>query len=118
MVGLNLCDLPYSDFEDSEFLVNSISNRVSDNRIFVGSYFCDQKFLRTIHQQIDLFCKAMAPDRVALVLPVFGQRCIMQAKSCIDACLVCLDGLCDEIVVNDPGMLRWISMHYSKSIFG
>lgn len=89
------------------------AGRTELRRLYVGSSFCSQYFLRqpdALWREAFALCRA---ERIpaTLVLPVFSQRDLSAAKVRICSLLAEFGTLIDEVTVNDIGMLAWLSEH-------
>lgn len=93
---------------------NAISPQVQF--VYVGSYFCDQYFCQTPNKVWQM-CFQRIKDHGAsavLVIPTPSQQRLAVIKQRI-ACLMEKYGdQIQEIVVNDPGMMSWITSTYPE----
>lgn len=82
--------------------------------IYVGSYFCDRYFLYTPEEvwQLCLNKAADASYKTVLVIPLPGQSLLQQVCDKVTE-LVNTGKVC-ELVVNDPGMLRWCGKRFPE----
>lgn len=90
----------------------------SIERLYVGSNFCEQYFLR---QPERLWREAFALCRresipATLVLPVFSQKDLAAGKGRIAALLRRYGGDIDEITANDPGMVAFSFEHLDRPL--
>lgn len=90
----------------------------SVERLYVGSNFCEQYFLR---QPERLWREAFALCRregisATLVLPVFSQKDLAAGKDRIAALLRRYGGDIDEITANDPGMVDFSFTHLDRPL--
>ena len=78
-------------------------------RIYMGSSFCSQYYIGfNGYKNILYICKSRGIP-VTLVIPIFSEKDIeCGKKKTIEICQ-CLDGIIDEITVNDIGMLSWLN---------
>lgn len=75
--------------------------------IYIGSYFCDRYFLNTPEEtwRVCLYHINNMSRKAVLVIPIPGQNLL---KNILDKVEKLVDtGNISELVVNDPGMLRW-----------
>lgn len=112
MSTISFCDISFSVIDKRRNLSTQYLNKYANRRILVGSYFCDRFFLDAIDDQIAGFCGLLKPVSVGLVLPVFRNEYLDVAKSRIKLVVGQLGSLCEEITVNDPGMLIWASASF------
>lgn len=96
--ALNLCDMFPSytarGYKDEEY-----------DRIYHGSYFCSNYFLKTMGEQIH-------DEKATIVIPTVTERYYTRVMDCLASYL----GHCGsnpEIVVNDLGTMSYISHEYS-----
>ncbi len=90
----------------------------SVERLYVGSTFCEQYFLR---QPERLWRESFALCRregisATLVLPVFSQKDLTAGKDRIVALLRRYGGDIDEITANDPGMVEFSFSHLDRPL--
>ena len=94
--------------------INKAAGYSECKRIYMGSSFCGQYFLRLSPKRIDefiIFCKEQ-DMRVTLVLPVFTQKYLLEGKKKTQELVEKYMGVIDEITVNDYGMLQYIANTY------
>lgn len=83
-------------------------------RVYVGSSFCAQYFLRASKEMmtaLKLFCEKER-TKITLVLPMFSQKYITAGKQKIEQLLACGSDSIDEITVNDFGMMEYVKKQY------
>lgn len=83
-----------------------LAGRTAAERLYVGSSFCSQYFLR---QPMSLWSEAFALCRqrgmaATLVVPVVSQRDLASACSLVEELLNSHGDMIDEVTVNDIGM--------------
>jgi hypothetical protein len=111
MFCLNLCEI-LSDSLWEHITVEDFFDLVSKKhgtieRVYIGSYFCSQFFLRLSgYKRLFHYCKEKNIP-ITIVIPVFSQKDIAFGKNKIDSICTDSQGLIDEITVNDVGMLSW-----------
>lgn len=111
MFCLNLCDILCDFFWDQitveDFFDLLRKNHRTIERVYIGSYFCSQFFLRLSgYNKLFRYCKDNEIP-ITIVLPVFSQKDISLGKNKIDKLCTDFHGVIDEITVNDVGMLSW-----------
>lgn len=109
MFCINLCDI-FSMNAREEYIEMSIAKienmtKKKIKRIYLGSYFCDRFFLnfKGYHDLLQ-YCK-VKKIHATLVVPVFSQNTLCRGKKRISEICECLEGVIDEVTVNDLGML-------------
>ena len=116
-ICINLCDIILSIPNVNSFIV--YLNRKFDNcsnmkkRIYVGSYFCSRYFLHMKERLVKDWIPTWFDMQyaISLVIPVCTEGVLDDIKKMIDYMLRNWN-ICDEIVVNDYGMLMYISNNY------
>lgn len=121
---LNLGEVlnPYilKKFSVEEILKKAISNSCPGidaiDRIYIGSSFCSQYFLKIINylQPILDYCSSNDIP-ITLTIPIFSQKDLREAKIRI-VDLIEKNNCIDEITVNDLGMLSYFQNHTKYSI--
>lgn len=88
------------------------------HRIYIGSYFCSQYFLYINEHHIrELVSSLMNSNiKITLVIPIITEKHLEKAKKKIGQILDILSYNCDEITVNDYGMLDYINKTYVYGI--
>lgn len=96
-------------------IYNSYSWRYGEiNRIYVGTSFCGELFIKTILEDMEYIASCFGNKiRVNLTIPVFTESCFIQGKSIINTLLDKFADLIDEITVNDIGIYNYV-LNYSK----
>lgn len=109
---LNLCEISDQNQKYTEILQNLFqeierSRNVKVERVYVGSSFCSQYFMNFSSwvNTVDL-CR-IKKIKLTLVIPVFSESNLSQAKKKIDRILGRAGKIIDEITVNDVGMLNY-----------
>lgn len=111
---LNLCEI--CDFPNIEAVISRLKDNYVINRIYIGSYFCDNYFLKCnydkiiklIYSSFDKKCK------ITLVIPVPTERTLNEMKKQLNIIRNFSDYI-DEITVNDYGMLVYISEYFNSN---
>ncbi len=78
-------------------------------RVFVGSYFCDRRFLALGDASVAAvaeFCSARG-CAATLVLPIFPQSTLAAGLARAEEILTRWSGVFDEVTVNDFGAAVW-----------
>ena len=84
--------------------------------LYVGSYFCDRYYCST-SPRIWEECFAVARDRgvaAVLVIPTPSQALLGTLKKQTHALMDAYGELIQEVVVNDSGMLEWVTVNYPE----
>ena len=81
-------------------IYNSYSWRYGEiNRIYVGTSFCGELFIKTILEDMEYIASCFGNKiRVNLTIPVFTESCFIQGKSIINTLLDRFADLIDEIM--------------------
>lgn len=109
---LNLCEILNKQVLENDFI--HILLGTSYEQVYFGSYFCSQYFLEMT------FCKAFISYiktkaiGLTLVIPIFSENDLYDAKMMIDKILTYEDHYIREVTVNDIGMLYYIRNHYKN----
>lgn len=111
---LNLCDL----FLNSNIIEKVKEKKNQYKRIYIGSYFCAEYFLKLSAVKLDgiLFQLNNGEEvnyLITLVIPIATQKNVNNVKENIEKLLGKYTEVIDEITVNDYGMLEFV---YSKFI--
>lgn len=116
MKCVNLCDLlDKVDFHNNnvEKLLQS-PNLVDAKRLYIGSYFCSQYFLRMdFIAEIKQFLNEHSYS-LTLVIPIFSEKDSAFSKEKIKQ--ICDELPIDEVTVNDIGMLIAIHSSYDLKV--
>lgn len=120
---LNLCELVEVICQSSQSLEDEIHNIMKQcgqtecKRIYIGSYFCSQYFIRMKESVIEALSQVCIDDNIAitLVIPMLSERELVAGKNKVEWMLSKCMAL-DEITVNDYGMLKYINQHYRTMI--
>lgn len=121
-ISLNICEL-FEILVKEYGSVDAVIERSQTeakaifNRIYVGSYFCESYFLRTIETTLhDLEQYALNKKiRITLVIPIFTQTYVEVGMQVVDKVLRKFS-MIDEVVVNDYGTLNNVSFNYNCGI--
>lgn len=94
------------------------AGRRSVERLYVGSNFCSQYFLRQPEQVWREAFALCRHERIpaTLVVPVFSQKDLADACRRIDELLSAYGDVVDEITVNDPGMVAYCLDRYGRPL--
>ena len=90
------------------------AGRRSVRRLYIGSNFCSQYFLRQpdqVWREAFSFCRREGIP-ATLVVPVFSQKDLAEARRRIDELVGANRGVVDEITVNDVGMVAYCLDRY------
>ena len=90
------------------------AGRRSVRRLYVGSNFCSQYFLRQpdqVWREAFSLCRREGIP-ATLVVPVFSQKDLAEARRRIDELVGANRGVVDEITVNDVGMVAYCLDRY------
>ncbi len=95
-----------------------LAGRSHAQRLYVGSNFCSQYFLR---QSMSLWREAFALCRregmaATLVVPVVSQRDLAEACQLVEEILTSYGDMVDEITVNDVGMFAYCRQRCGRAI--
>ena len=95
-----------------------LAGRSHAERLYVGSNFCSQYFLR---QSMSLWREAFALCRregmaATLVVPVVSQRDLAEACQLVEEILTSYGDMVDEITVNDVGMFAYCRQRCGRAI--
>ena len=114
--SLSFCDTVFPAFNTLMWEAE-LGKRTGINRIFVGSYFCECYFLRYEKFSFDELGKwaALKSLKVSFVIPIVREPDLEKAKDVVRRALAC--GFIDEVIVNDVGMLDYVSREYDVKIF-
>ena len=114
MICLNLCDLLSEKNANERIFSDLLKTRRAITRLYIGSYFCSQYFLKvTWFGRLLKFCNENNL-KVTLVVPVITEKDLKASKMAIDKMVECGKTVLDEITVNDPGMLKYIARTYKS----
>lgn len=117
---LNFCDI-MNYLNQEEETIEAIIKKTADKagfedveRIYIGSYFCAQYFLRMDDNLIDdivSFAKRLK-KKITLVIPIIPQKDLNNGLKKIEGYCEYFEDCMDEITVNDYGMLAHIHENY------
>ena len=94
------------------------AGRSSVERLYVGSTFCSQYFLRQprrVWREAFALCRRLGVP-ATLVVPVFSQKDLAAGCERIDRLVYGFGDVVDEITVNDVGMLAFCVERYGCSV--
>lgn len=120
---LNLCELIEVVSLSRQSLEDEIKKIIHEcghtdcRRIYIGSYFCGQYFIRmkeAVIEAVSQFCIRESMG-ITLVIPMFSEKDLVAGKNKVESVLSKCTAL-DEITVNDYGMLKYTNQHYKKII--
>lgn len=83
-------------------------------RIYVGSNFCSQFFLKNNCYEYILEYAQKENKHVTVTIPIITHKDLMEAKNLIETFVEKYQGVIDEITVNDFGMLNYVSRKYPQ----
>jgi len=120
MNSIDLCDISLRWKTDNELtgLIDRCSQ--SPEKVYCGSYFCGMFFLHFVNNQLEII-KGICRSRkikIVLVIPVFSQSILDEGKNAVQNAADSLGDDLDCIVVNDYGMLNYISKEYGDTCIG
>lgn len=106
---------------DMKQMIESVSKKYTQDeirRIYIGSSFCSQYFLRMqLNHLLELKRICIQNEiQITLVLPVFTEHVLEPGKQKISTIMSQLEQVIDEVTVNDYGMLVYIHQTYKKKI--
>lgn len=121
---LNLCEIIHHlyelipDFQEIITKANEIAGFDKCERIYIGSYFCGQYFLHQSKEMLDELRGFCEKEGVALtlVVPTFSEKDLERGKEKLATIKEWLGKIIDEVVVNDYGMLAYVSDRYHVSL--
>lgn len=112
---VNLCEI--SGFSELYRVLAKIKEKMSFERIYMGSYFCDEFFLRTDYDNLIKLVQEINKNiRITLVLPIFCEKNLNSGKDLMDRLLQDYGSVVDEITVNDYGMLTYIRDNFNLKL--
>ena len=112
--AVNLCDVGYRLLN-----ANAVEGLIASySRIYVGSYFCDRYFLMTTPLLLDSLKNSAQKGhrKITLVVPVPSQTTLTSVKKMVSNVLRKYKKVVDTVVVNDLGMLDWLSHNSNTQI--
>lgn len=105
---LNLCEI--EEFNCIHPAISSTREKITFNRIYIGSYFCDEMFIRINYDKLmSLLDKISNSYKVTLVVPIFCQKNLEKGKVTLWQLIKKYREVIDEITVNDYGMLSTVT---------
>ena len=116
--ALNLCDLIPSTNYCFPFLASIVKGTLRSCRVYIGSYFCVNKFLSLKTKEGILLLNYLLEKSIktSLVLPIATQKNWDSMIELVDSLLERYKGIIDEIIVNDLGTLSFLHRKYSTEI--
>lgn len=109
---LNLCEI--EEFECIYPVVSGVKEKIKFTRIYIGSYFCDELFLKIDYNNVrNLLDKISNTYKVTLVIPIFCQGNLKKGKEVVHYLIEYYHDIIDEITVNDYGSLSMIHQFYN-----
>lgn len=111
MICLNLCEIFTDDWIEKKYFKKILKKfskrRKCIRRIYIGSSFCSQYYLKfSGYKELLNICKEENIS-VTLVLPIFSEKDIVSGKQKTIEMIANSSGKIDEVTVNDIGMLWW-----------
>ena len=111
----------YSICDVADVLEGSVSENLQQAEyVYAGSYFCDIYFLSIPEEEwrkVFAFIRGYGKKAV-LVIPTPSQRNLEKLKVAVRKLFYENSDILREVVVNDPGMLRWVDgLNYGLSIW-
>ncbi len=101
---LNLCEI--AEFKCIDLVIAAVKEKIAFTRVYIGSCFCDELFLKTNYSQLLAFLKDTTDvSKITLVVPVFCQKNLEKGKALLNAMLHQYRDMIDEVTLNDYGML-------------
>ena len=114
MVCLNLCDILNEKTANEKIFSDLLKIKNGTNRLYVGSYFCSQYFLKIIWtDRLIEFCNKNNL-KITLVVPVVTEKDLKISKILIHKMIEIGKSVLDEVTVNDLGMLNYIAKTYTN----
>ncbi len=116
---LNLCDIGFR-LKDRMPARELICEMGGIDRVYIGSYFCEQYFLKTslpVLEWCAAYCRSQG-IRMACVVPIPSQRYLDSCKKHLELLKEQYPDLLDMVCVNDPGMLQWAAGRFEKTVLG
>ncbi len=114
--ALNLCDISITMFDKNNFdhMIEELHYEKKEfDEIYIGSYFCEKYFLHItddILKKLYSFCSQNKLE-ISIVVPMATEKDLCRLKERIDAFMHAFKNI-SAIVVNDFGMLEYISKTY------
>lgn len=115
--ALNLSDIAITLFEQNNFektLHFLKAEKKNIDEVYIGSYFCEKYFLHIGNDILDViraFCESDG-IKVSLVVPMSSEKDLRAVKERMDGILGLFSSHVSSIVVNDFGMLTYVSETY------
>ncbi len=105
---LNLCDLIQFSKKDSK-LIEGIIEKFQPKRIYIGSYFCCNYFLKVI-ENISAIVDICNNKNImiSLVVPIITQQFLKSVKKILQRLSIKYINVIDEVVLNDYSLIDWV----------
>ncbi len=114
---LNLCEIISTKNINEKDVLCTLTNLISQHqRVYVGSYFCSQYFLKCNIYKIIYDIAKEKGSGMTLVIPVFSEKDLEKGKKLLTELMDTYGDLIDEITVNDIGMLAYVKKLFDKKI--
>lgn len=117
--AINLCDVLPSSEAAQKYIDQILSQTFTYDRVYIGSYFCSNKFFSLKSASIISLMDALSSKSisVSLVLPIFAQHHLASGLELIQKMINNYYSIINEIVVNDLGMLQHMhDIYKSKDV--
>ena len=117
---LNLCDVMPKDTIAKKYIEQMRQKIFKYKRIYVGSYFCGNKFLSLKKREyVDFLTEAKIYDiAITVVVPILTPTNWENGISVLSNLVECFGNI-NEVVVNDIGTMRYIHDNYDiELVFG
>ena len=112
---VNLCEI--SGFCELYHVLIKVKEKMSFERIYMGSYFCDEFFLRNDYDSLIELVQGINKNiHATLVLPIFCEKNLKKGKELIDILMQKYIDVIDEVTVNDYGMLTYMRNNYNRKM--
>ena len=120
---VNLCETarPNSTPEELEYLIGETCQKAGFpycERIYVGSYFCENFFCwmsDAFHDSVRWFCERH-DVRATLVIPLAGQAFLERVDHRVEEVLDRFGDIYDEVVVNDVARFHDVQARFGKRV--
>lgn len=108
---LNLCEI--GGYEGIYPVIAEAKEKMTFERIYIGSYFCDEYFLNCDYDALmRLIDRVNNKNQITLVIPVFCEKNLEKGKDFINELLQSYRDEIDEVTVNDYGMMQYMYKNY------
>lgn len=117
---MHLINLDYRELFDASMFSVGINivyeKELSLSRIYIGSSFCPIYFIFSdIYPMVLDYC-SKRNLKVSLSIPVFNESLLQQGKEKLCQLIETGKGVIDEVIVNDVGMLRYVSENFNVHV--